>query len=195
MRPASWNSGTRRASGLPRYARIEVRGKWDGSRQFLLDNRTRDGRAGYEVLTPLALDDGRWLLVNRGSVPFGGYRDRLPDVGIVAPGCSEIRGLLDDLRNPDSRPAGRAGYERTLAASDGVSAVRGTRPLARGRRRASRARVLLLDEAAPQGYMRGWKPFVKGPERNWSYANPVVEFAVLLIVLYVGLNLRKRQSQ
>ncbi len=72
--------GTRGMAELPRYARVRVEGRWEPRRQFLLDNRTHDGRAGYEVLTPLWLDDGRVVLVNRGWVPFGGYRDRLPDV-------------------------------------------------------------------------------------------------------------------
>jgi surfeit locus 1 family protein len=72
--------GTRSITELPRYARVRVEGRWEPRRQFLLDNRTHDGRAGYEVLTPLWLDDGRVVLVNRGWVPFGGYRDRLPDV-------------------------------------------------------------------------------------------------------------------
>jgi surfeit locus 1 family protein len=188
--------GTRRATDLPRYARIEVRGRWDGSRQFLLDNRTRDGRAGYEVLTPLALDDGRWLLVNRGWVPFGGYRDRLPDVGIGAPATGEIRGLLDDLPQP-GLAAGRA-PPATSGSWPRVTASPQFAELARslgvdGER--LEARVLLLDEAAPQGYVRGWKPFVKGPEQNWSYAIQWWSFAVLLIVLYVALNLRKRESQ
>ncbi|MEZ5459042.1 MAG: SURF1 family cytochrome oxidase biogenesis protein [Steroidobacteraceae bacterium] len=43
----------RSLSDLSRFARVSVQGRWDGQRQFLLDNRTRDGRAGYEVLTPL----------------------------------------------------------------------------------------------------------------------------------------------
>ena len=70
---------------LPRYTQVRVRGEWMADRQFLLDNRTRDGRAGYEVLTPLQLEDGREVLVNRGWIPFGGRRDQLPDVASGLP--------------------------------------------------------------------------------------------------------------
>ena len=33
------------------WDRVEVEGRWLPQRQFLLDNRTHEGRAGYEVLT------------------------------------------------------------------------------------------------------------------------------------------------
>jgi surfeit locus 1 family protein len=102
--------GGQSTASLPRYARVVARGEWDADRQFLLDNRTRDGRAGYEVLTPLRLPDGRWLVVNRGWLPFGGYRDRLPDVAAAlrdgdavdaapmpAVPLRAVRGRLDEL--------------------------------------------------------------------------------------------------
>ena len=81
--PGRW---VRSELGLAAVRRISVAGRWDAARQFLLDNRTRDGRAGYEVLTPLQLDDGRWLIVNRGWVSFSGYRERLPDIAIAHSG-------------------------------------------------------------------------------------------------------------
>lgn len=39
--------------------------------QVLVFNRSQGGRAGDNVLTPLVLDDGRIVLVNRGFVPLG----------------------------------------------------------------------------------------------------------------------------
>ena len=65
---------------LPRFSRVAFSARYRPERQFLLDNRTNNGRPGYEVLTPAVLNDGRWFLVNRGWVPFGGYRDQLPDI-------------------------------------------------------------------------------------------------------------------
>ncbi|MBM4199540.1 MAG: SURF1 family protein [Gammaproteobacteria bacterium] len=184
--------GSRRTIELPRFAKVEVSGEWDGARQFLLDNRTRGGRAGYEVLTPLRLADGRWLLVNRGWVPFGGYRDRLPEVRLAAAEVT-IRGLLDDLPQ-----AGLAGGRAAPSASGSwprVTAYPGLAELAKALSVDSRrleSRVLLLDDQAVAGYQRGWKPFVNGPEQNWSYAIQWWSFAVLLLVLYVVMNLKKR---
>jgi len=184
--------GPRRAIELPRFSRVEVKGEWDGARQFLLDNRTRDGRAGYEVLTLLRLADGRWLLVNRGWVPFGGYRDQLPDVQI-ATAPATIRGLLDEL--PQAGLAGGRAAPATSGSWPRVTAYPQMAELAQALSvdpRRLESRVLLLDDQAAGGYQRGWKPFVKGPEQNWSYAIQWWSFAVLLLVLYGVMNLKKR---
>lgn len=53
------------------YLRVRLQGRFDGQHSLLLDNRTRDGRAGVELLQPFhdqASD--RWLLVNRGWLPW-----------------------------------------------------------------------------------------------------------------------------
>jgi surfeit locus 1 family protein len=104
--------GSRATTGLPRYARVRVEGRWLPQRQFLLENRSYEGRPGYEVLTPFVLPDGRLLVVNRGWVPFGGYRDRLPDVagafaGLDAAQPVAIAGRLDELPSA-GLAAGRA---------------------------------------------------------------------------------------
>ena len=63
------------------YRPVAVRGYYDLEHQLLLDNRTHQGHAGYHVLTPLLLgDQRRAVLVNRGWVPVGEYRARLPEL-------------------------------------------------------------------------------------------------------------------
>lgn len=51
------------------YLRVTVTGWPDQTHQFLLDNRMRHGRAGYEVLTPVRWAGGGWIMVNRGWLP------------------------------------------------------------------------------------------------------------------------------
>ena len=71
-----------------RYRAVVATGTFDAARQILLDNKVRGGRAGFEVVTPLALSDGRFVLVNRGWVAGGATRAELPSVpppaGVVA---------------------------------------------------------------------------------------------------------------
>lgn len=179
---------------LPRYAVVSVTGEWDAARQFLLDNRTRDGRAGYEVLTPLRLADGRWLLVNRGWLPFEGRRDRLPEVSTgLAPGAVTLRGRLDEL--PTAGLASGRAAPALSGAWPRVTSFPQTAQLAAALGGVQlEPRVLLLDASAPAGYRRDWRPFVKGPEQNFSYAVQWWSFGVLLLVLFVKMNLRTRDD-
>ncbi|MFM7707890.1 MAG: SURF1 family protein [Gammaproteobacteria bacterium] len=179
---------------LPRYAVVSVTGEWDAARQFLLDNRTRDGRAGYEVLTPLRLADGRWLLVNRGWLPFEGRRDRLPEVATgLLPGAVTLRGRLDEL--PTAGLASGRAAPALSGAWPRVTSFPQTAQLAAALGCVRREpRVLLLDASAPAGYRRDWRPFVRGPEQNISYAVQWWSFGVLLLVLFVKMNLRTRDD-
>jgi surfeit locus 1 family protein len=61
-----------------RYRPVSASGTFDAAHQILLDNRIVAGRAGFEVVTPLKLTDGRTVLVNRGWLPAGVTRDALP---------------------------------------------------------------------------------------------------------------------
>ena len=47
---------------------MKLRGEFLPERQFLLDNRSHQGKPGYEVLTPFRTNDGARLLVNRRSL-------------------------------------------------------------------------------------------------------------------------------
>jgi len=48
--------------------RVEARGTFDASHETVLRNAVRDGQAGVDVLTPLRLEDGRAVLVDRGFI-------------------------------------------------------------------------------------------------------------------------------
>ncbi|MEO8485260.1 MAG: SURF1 family protein [Betaproteobacteria bacterium] len=63
-----------------RYRRVIASGVWRGGAQVLLDNRIHEGRAGFRVVTPLALDDGRAVLVDRGWIAAGAGTARVPSV-------------------------------------------------------------------------------------------------------------------
>jgi surfeit locus 1 family protein len=68
--PADWNAW--------RYRPVVVDGIFDTARQILIDNKVEDGRAGYHVVTPLLLADGRAVLVDRGWIAAGPTRAQLP---------------------------------------------------------------------------------------------------------------------
>jgi cytochrome oxidase assembly protein ShyY1 len=67
--PISINELERHTS--PAYTRVQLQGFFDVQHTVLLDNRTRDGKVGVEVLQPFYDQaSGLWLLLNRGWLPW-----------------------------------------------------------------------------------------------------------------------------
>jgi surfeit locus 1 family protein len=181
--------GTRDPDALERFARVRMSGQFDTTHQFVLDNRSHAGKPGYEVLTPFVPDAGGRILVNRGWIPFTGYRDRLPDVSLPATGKLAISGFLDEL--PASGLAsGRAAPEPS-ASWPKLTSFPSHAELESALGQTISRRVLLLDAEAPAGYVREWKPPGLAPTRHLSYAIQWWGFAVVLLVIYFGLNFRK----
>lgn len=174
---------------LERFARIEVTGHFEPWHQFLLDNISHAGQPGYEVLTPFVLLDGRRILVNRGWVPFSGYRDRLPDVSLRDPGELMITARIDELpsgglASGHAAPEAGSGWPKltSFPTQGDLETALGTK---------LQRRILLLDAGNPHGYVREWTPPGMPPDRHFSYAIQWWGFAVVLLVLYFGLNFRK----
>ena len=85
------------SAALPRYTQVRAQGRYDGEHQFLLDNMSHDGQPGYQVLTPLRLDDGRTLIINRGWLPLTASRRQLPVITIDVSAELSPAGKLDAL--------------------------------------------------------------------------------------------------
>ena len=180
---------------LARYQHIRLRGAYDATRQILLDNMPSvTGRPGYRVLTPFERADGRgWVLVDRGWVPLGATREELPDV-TVSVREREVSGILDVLPIPGVRvgPAaapGSAGWPRVLlfpTEADVESALGvDVEP-----------RIVLLDAGAPEGFERKWRPALGfGPERHLGYAIQWFAFALVAMVIFVAVNLRRVSAE
>ena len=181
-----------RTAALPRYQHVEARGHYDPDHQVLIDNMTSsDGRAGYFVLTPLALEAGGWLLVNRGWVPLTVSRRVLPQVAVSAE-PRIVHGRTDHLPAPGIRmgtPAAPTPPFPVVATYPGVAelaALLGVGSLAPA------GEVLLLDAAEPDGYLRQWSPPGLTPMRHLAYAVQYFGLAATLVVIYVVTNLRRR---
>jgi surfeit locus 1 family protein len=179
----------RRLADLPRFTRVEITGRFRPERQFLLDNRPQAGRPGYEVLTPFELTGGRWILVNRGWVPFTGYQDQLPDVAFSAEEPLTLTGKIEQL--PVAGLESGRSPPRQTASWPRLTSFPTYEELQSTLERELESRILLLDPAMPHGFVRDWKPPGLDPSRHFSYAIQWWGFAVVLLVLYFALNFRR----
>jgi surfeit locus 1 family protein len=180
-------------SALARFSHIAVRGHLLPERQFLLDNRSYAGRAGYEVLTPLELDDGRVLLVDRGWVAFTGYRAVLPDIAFAPQDPVTLTGRVDEM------PSAGLAFGRSAPSVTGSWPKLATYPqladLSASLGRKLEPRILLLDPEARDGYVRDWHPPGVPPARHFTYAMQWWLFALTAIVLWVVLAVRRARRR
>lgn len=171
-----------------RYLHVRLSGLYLPDRQFLLDNMTANGQVGYRVLTPFVTDSGTVVLVDRGWVPLGASREARPAVGVGGE-PRVVTGRIDSVPRAgiEPPPGVGSGWPRvlnyptlaTLAAALG-------RPLY--------PELVLLDPAAPDGFLRDWQPRGVSVERHLAYAAQWYALAATLLVLYVLASLRRREG-
>ena len=173
--------------------RVRLRGRWR-ERQFLLDNRTRDRRPGYQVLTPFELADyGQVILVDRGWIARGADRAR-PPAAPAPPG--ERTQVTGTLRRPAANPLTDPAH---LFEGGGWPQVAQDLDYPRMAERLGELElvpaVLRLGPDEPHGYDRDWPAPPMTAERHAGYA--VQWFALAgLLALLIGLYwLRARRPE
>ncbi|WP_419993847.1 SURF1 family protein [Streptomyces boninensis] len=74
---------------------VTAKGRYDAAHEVVVRQRTStDGKQGYFVVTPLRLDDGRFVLVNRGWVTAGQDLTKFPTVPKPPAGEVTVTGRL-----------------------------------------------------------------------------------------------------
>lgn len=175
-----------------RYRRVQVQGVYDPAHQFLLDNRVYQGRAGYQVLTPLRLaHSDAVVLVNRGWVPQGATRADLPALPLPSDTLVGIEGLIDFP--PDNVFTLGEGEDRDPGWPKVLQRVRLELQAEQLHARVL-PMVLLLAPEQPGGFVRAWTPVVIGPERHLGYAVQWFALALALVILYMLANLKRGET-
>lgn len=185
-----------------RYTRVSLQGMYDGQRQFLWDNRTHNGIAGYEVLIPMQLTDGQWVLVNRGWVQSGLSRDVLPDVDLprdVLKKTINIEGYLSvpsrgfasgEALSADSQWPKRIQFLDYAAI--GRSLDESVLPaLVQAQSLATDARTSIALTPRPEWLKANWQPAASGPAKHYSYAFQWFAMALALTGIFFIVNTRK----
>jgi surfeit locus 1 family protein len=83
------------AAAAQQHRPVVVRGRWLADRTVFLDNRQMDGKVGFYVVTPLALDPARGaILVQRGWAPRN-FSDRTALPSVQTPtGLVTVEGIV-----------------------------------------------------------------------------------------------------
>ena len=161
--------------------RLTLSGEFRPEHTVFLDNRIRNHRAGYEVVTPLRVD-GEHVLVLRGWVEAGKTRDALPQVRTPG-GTVRVEGIaLENLPRvmqlkEDAESKVRQSVDiKEFAAQSGL-----------------RLRPYFLEQHSPadDGLLRDWPRPDAGAEKHESYSLQWYSFAALAAVLFIVLSFRR----
>ncbi len=179
-----WPCKAGSACPFPEYARVLVRGRFEHDRERFFYAPDPGLGPGVHVYTPLVLDDGRRVMVNRGYVP-----DRLREPQSRAEGQVQVRveivGLLRGpgekaAFTPDNDPVRNAWYWRDIdAMADCANVTAGSS----AERCGTFVRVFVDAEASPAN--RGGWP--KGGATNLQIANRHLEYALTWYGLAIAL--------
>lgn len=175
---------------LPEQRRVRVRGEFLSDRQGLLDNQVRDGRVGYDVLTPLRID-GRdaLLLVDRGWLARGVKRSDVPHWQTPT-GEVTVTGYL---HVPADVPLITGDVTDTFSGLWVVSEIDpGALRTVAGA--PVEPRVLRLTPDSDFGFRRDWPVVSMTPERHYGYAVQWFGMAIALLVIYVIGGLRRART-
>lgn len=163
-----------------------------GTPVWLLDNRTRDGAPGYEVLSLFHPDQGPPVVVNRGWVLAERRRDQLPDIDtprrpvrlLARVAEYPVPPILAGEPTAGSRPAP---WPRRVQALPMAVAMEVETRVA--------DRMVKLDGTNQPGAFRAdWEPDMMGPQTHYGYALQWFSMAAALIILTIIASYRKQES-
>jgi len=166
-----------------RYRQVAAAGEYVARGQILIDNKVHQGRAGYDVVTPLALADGRAVLVDRGWVALSASRAAPPDVPVPA-GAVRVSGRISVPGEgslqlaPDAHP-GQV-WQRLDPGRYGTATGIRVLPV-----------VIEQTDAPEDGLVRDWQAPDFGIDKHRIYMVQWYAFATLALALWLGLNFRR----
>ncbi len=171
-------------AGSQWHRRATIDGVWLVDATVYLDNRPMNGRTGFIVVTPLLLDDGRAVVVQRGWLP----RDVNDRVRISPHRTPEGRVRVSGFIAPTASRL----YELGTPASGVIRQNLDLSAYAQETRRPLAPLVIVEDEAdgpTSDGLARQWPQPASDVHKHHGYAFQWFGLSALTITLYVWFQL------
>ena len=172
------------------FQQVQLVGKYDNSKQFLLDNRYYKRRLGYSVLTPFKpINGGAWILVDRGWIARGTSRTEIPTLKAIT-GQQTIEGAVYQPSaktfrlGPNSEDASQWPQRVQQLDMTDLAQVLG---------RDLSPFVVRLNPNQSHGFVRDWPTVTMSPQRHRGYAIQWFALALTLSIIYLAVNTTRRE--
>jgi surfeit locus 1 family protein len=156
---------------------------------FFLDNQYHAHQIGYHVLSPVQMQTGHIVMVDRGWVPAGVTREQLPHVDIPEDG---IR-LSGSVYKPRGIPWVLGPGLEIRQEHQVVLEVLDFKLVSQILHKPVDPFIIRLDDESPAGYVRDWVTVVMLPVRHIGYAVQWFALAGVVLIVFIGLNLKKNE--
>lgn len=182
--PIDWQVGNQEPK---QYQPIQVHGHFLPV-TLLLDNQHYQHQVGYDVLSPLLVEKGKVILIDRGFVSADPNRDLMPqitmpegDIDVVGTAYfpSDKHWSLGNIF--DKKKSNLAVIELIDARIVGQFLHKSVYPF-----------IIRLRPEAAHGFIRDWPVIASPPSRHLGYAVQWFAMAFVILMLYVILNIKKK---
>lgn len=166
------------------YYPLTVRGFLDTEHEILVENKFYQHHVGFEVLTPMVLQDLSIILINRGWI------DKPPKL-TIANGKTTVTGIIHTLPEKVFQigQAQTDAYWPKFIQNNSWREIKRVMP-----NRHIHPYVLVLQAGAPLSFTPIYKPSVMPPEKHLGYAFQWFAMALALLVIFIAVNAKKLKS-
>lgn len=187
QQPISWES-----SQTPpiQYQRIKLQGNYLDS-IFFLDNQHHQHQFGYNVLSPLLLTDGSVVMVDRGWIQGDNMRDSFPEIQFPE-GLVTVQGSAYFPNNKQwiLGPSMEEKNNKII-----IIELLDTKMISHLLQKKVYPFIIRLNEQDAYGFVREWAIVSMPPQRHLAYALQWFVMALIILILFVALNLKKKNEK
>lgn len=181
-----WQPG----EALPaQYQNISIQGRFM-PQLFFFDNQHYQHQFGYHVLSPLQLsgDKERVILIDRGWVKGDITRRELPPVSFP-PG---LQGLSGSAYYPLKQAFSLGAMMETRDEHRSIIEHIDVQKLSQVLQKTVYPFIIRLDPKDANGFVRAWPVVSMPPERHFAYALQWFVMALLVLIIFIALNIKKQ---
>ena len=173
------------------YRNAFLTGRYDTNINFLLDNRTHQGKAGFQVLTPFLLNypsnNPKAILINRGWIAYQGTRNNIQDITTT----NKTRKILGTIQKIGDSIILAEDNNKSSSSYPKIIQSISVEKLSNEINYKLLPIIIQLDKSEESGFTREWQPYYGTADKSTAYAVQWFSMAFVLLALFIKINTRK----